>query len=82
MKSFPFFSKAAPNVVPVEMKTQNEFDKEAGVNVNSADPENDNVTKANINFEGLTPEFQRGIQKMQATTQVWSTSHLVFAYIK
>ncbi len=82
MKSFPFFSKAAPNVVPVEEKNQDEFDKEAGVNVNNTDSEPHNAAVANINFEGLTPEFQRGIQKMQATTQVWSTSHLVFAYIK
>ena len=70
MKAFPSFARATPDVVPVEEKTPNESDKEAGVVVNNA------------NFEGLTPEFQRGVQKMQATTQVWSTTHLVLAYIK
>ncbi|KAH6721768.1 siderophore iron transporter [Leptodontidium sp. MPI-SDFR-AT-0119] len=71
MKAFPTFARATPDAVPAEERTPSESDKEAGVQVNSN----------NANFEGLTPEFQRGIQKMQATTQVWSTTHLVLAYI-
>lgn len=72
MKAFPTFARATPDAVPAEERTPSESDKEAGVQVNSN----------NANFEGLTPEFQRGIQKMQATTQVWSTTHLVLAYIR
>lgn len=30
---------------------------------------------------GITPSFQHGVQSAQAVTQLWSTKHLVMAYI-
>ena len=31
--------------------------------------------------EGVSPDAQTGVQKIEATTSVWSTSHLIAAYI-
>ncbi len=31
--------------------------------------------------EIVTPEFQYGVQSAQAMTQVWSTNHLIAAYV-
>lgn len=31
--------------------------------------------------ESLSPDAQDGVRKIEATTQVWSRKHLIFAYV-
>jgi hypothetical protein len=31
--------------------------------------------------EGFTPDAQDGVKKMEATTKMWTTKHLIAAYI-
>lgn len=69
------FTSGAPALVSADTPINGD-DKEAGVTVNA------NGSEKDVGHEGLNPEFQRGIQKMQATTQVWSRNHLILAYIK
>ena len=75
MKSF--FPNGTPNIVPVleSEKSPHESDKEIGI-INQHPYATDKDGE-----EGILSDAQFGVQKIEATTSVWSTSHLVTAYI-
>ncbi|KKY19248.1 putative siderophore iron [Phaeomoniella chlamydospora] len=57
-----------------EVKEDNETrNKEAGIDVQS-------MSKSD-NEPAVTPEFQYGVQKAQAMTQVWTKENLILAYV-
>ena len=65
----------ADHVEPsAQEKTLSQTDKEAGV------LSTDQV-HSDTDSEKIDTTFQRGVQKVEATTQVWSTSHLIAAYV-
>ncbi|OTA82448.1 hypothetical protein M434DRAFT_400986 [Hypoxylon sp. CO27-5] len=65
-----------PTEVPVEEKTRNETDKETGV-LDNQTPNNENDSDP----ESIDHNAQAGVQKIEATTKVWSKSNLIMAYI-
>ncbi|KAI1487056.1 major facilitator superfamily domain-containing protein [Biscogniauxia mediterranea] len=71
----PMDQFTVPTEAPVTEKTPNENDKEAGV-VSQQHP-NDNDSDG----DAISAEAQAGVKKIEATTKVWSKSHLIAAYI-
>lgn len=72
------FAKIKPDDAPVTEKQSSavdhrEDDKEAGITVHNQHVENDS--------ESLSADAQAGVKKIEATTSIWSTSHLIAAYI-
>lgn len=65
-----------PTEVPVEEKTRAETDKETGV-VDNQTRNSENDTDP----ESIDHDAQAGVQKIEATTKVWSKSNLIMAYI-
>jgi hypothetical protein len=55
----------------------NENDKEIGITAQDQPV----GSESDSDGEKISPDAQIGVQKIEATTQVWSTSHLVTAYI-
>ena len=53
-----------------------------GYSVGSHDKENANLANDNDNFGRLiNQDFQHGVQRVQAVTQLWGKKQLVLAYI-
>lgn len=75
MKSF--FPKGIPDIVPVaeSEKSANDSEKEGGI-VSKQPYAVDETSE-----DAISSDAQLGVQKIEATTSVWSTSHLVPAYI-
>ena len=76
MKSFLSKAGVLDNVPVTESeKSSNTPDKEAGfVTQQQQSPDLDDE-------DVISEDAQPGIQKIEAITSVWSTSHLTFAYI-
>ncbi|KAI1136778.1 MFS general substrate transporter [Hypoxylon sp. FL0543] len=64
-----------PTEVPVEEKPRDEADKETGVVDNQ--PRN---SETDSDPDSIDHNAQAGVQKIEATTKVWSKSHLIMAY--
>ncbi|KAL7624099.1 MFS siderochrome iron transporter 1 [Parahypoxylon ruwenzoriense] len=67
-----------PAEAPVAEKTTPEVDKEAGV-VNEQHRSNDNDNDSDP--DNIDANAQAGVRKIEATTKVWSRSHLIMAYV-
>ena len=71
------FPKGTPDIVPVveSEKSTQESNKEFGIVTQqpyATDKDGEDC---------ISSDAQLGVQKIEATTSVWSTSHLVAAYI-
>ncbi|KAL3417702.1 siderophore iron transporter [Phlyctema vagabunda] len=75
MRFLPDQVKAEPVVPLYDEKSHSQTEKEVGV-LNT-----DEVHHSDTDSEKIDPTFQRGVQKVEATTQIWSTSHLIAAYV-
>jgi hypothetical protein len=73
---FHFNQRHAEPVV-AEDAPANENDKETGVTAKDQPI----GSESDGDGEKISPDAQLGVQKMEATTQVWSTSHLITAYV-
>ncbi|KAI1097479.1 MFS general substrate transporter [Jackrogersella minutella] len=71
-----FSRLARPAVVPVEEKTGQQNDKEMGVIDNHP-----HSSDGDTDLDTIDADAQAGVQKMEATTKVWSKSHLILAYV-
>ncbi|KAI1388968.1 MFS general substrate transporter [Hypoxylon trugodes] len=65
-----------PTEVPVEEKTRPENDKEIGVVDNQP-----RTSEADSDPDTIDAQAQAGVQKIEATTKVWSRSNLIMAYV-
>ncbi|KAI1375994.1 MFS general substrate transporter [Hypoxylon crocopeplum] len=65
-----------PTEVPVAEKTTPENDKEIGI-VNN-EPHNG---ETDTDIDAIDADAQAGVKKIEATTKVWSRSHLILAYV-
>ncbi|KAI1471295.1 MFS general substrate transporter [Daldinia caldariorum] len=72
----PLARFAHPTEVPVEEKTHTPNDKEGGVVDNQ--PQS---SEASNDIDAIDSDAQAGVQKIEATTKVWSMSHLILAYV-
>ena len=75
MKSF--FPKTSPDIVPVveSEKSPQESEKEIGIVTQQPYATNKDGE------DRISSDAQLGVQKIEAITSVWSTPHLVAAYI-
>ncbi|KAF3071147.1 Siderophore iron transporter mirB [Daldinia childiae] len=72
----PLARFARPTEVPVEEKSHPANDKEAGV-VDSQ-PRNSEI---DTDVDAIDTSAQAGVQKIEATTKVWTMSNLILAYV-
>lgn len=72
----PLARFAHPTEVPVEEKSHPANDKEVGVVDNQT---RNSETDADI--DAIDSHAQAGVQKIEATTKVWTMSNLILAYV-
>jgi hypothetical protein len=73
----PFFDRLNANqvVVPAVIESeQQQESKDGAIEAQSA-------VMTDSDSESISKDAQAGVQKAEATTQVWSRSHLIAAYV-
>ncbi|KAH7040192.1 siderophore iron transporter mirB [Microdochium trichocladiopsis] len=73
----PFATVPAEQPVP-EPVLRSETDKEAGMPQADAVAGNDNLSDSE---DSISKDAQLGVQKVEATTKVWTKQHLIMAYV-
>lgn len=63
------------------VELQNEISADTGDTSDGSEPRASPKQEADSNGDPVQENVQAGVQKMEATTQVWSKKHLVAAYV-
>lgn len=74
-----FSSKIHPDLVPVGEGRQGEEDKTATATESNVE-DGRSTQPDSIESERVAEDAQVGVQKIEATTSVWSKNHLILAY--